>query len=150
MWRLDVSAQAEVEIFEAALRYEREKSGLGFRFEADLGRVFTRLAENPLQFPEIESEARRALLRRFPYGVFFTTAGHAVIVLAVLHLHRHPDTYEGSPSRMNEGGSSAFADEPVAEIVPNSQPFSSVFVLLPCSSWLFVPWRSLPEGGVRT
>ena len=54
MWRLDVSAEAEVEIFEAALRYEREKSGLGFRSEADLGRVFTRLAENPLQFPEIE------------------------------------------------------------------------------------------------
>ena len=65
MWRLDVSAEAEVEIFEAALGYEREKSGLGFRFEADLRRVFTRRAENPLQFFEIEMEARRALLRRF-------------------------------------------------------------------------------------
>ena len=50
MWGLDVSAEAEVEIFEAALRYEREKSGLGLRFEADLERVFTRLADNPLQF----------------------------------------------------------------------------------------------------
>ena len=94
MWRLDVSAEAEVEIFEAALRYEREKSGLGFRFEADLGRVFTRLAENPLQFPEIEMEARRALLRRFPYGVFFTVAADVVTVLAVLHLHRHPATWK--------------------------------------------------------
>jgi hypothetical protein len=65
MWRLDVSAEAEVEIFEAALRYEREKSGLGLRFEADLERVFTRLADNPLQFPQVEAEARRALLRRF-------------------------------------------------------------------------------------
>ena len=94
MWRLDVSAEAEVEIFEAAHRYEREKAGLGFRFEADLGHVFTRLAENPLQFPEVESEARRALLRRFPYGVFFTAADDVVTVLAVLHLHRHPDTWK--------------------------------------------------------
>ena len=94
MWRLDVSAEAEVEIFAAALRYEREKSGLGFRFEADLGRVFTRLAENPLQFPEIELEARRALLRRFPYGVFFTVAADVVTVLAVLHLHRQPATWK--------------------------------------------------------
>lgn len=94
MWRLDVSAEAEVEIFEAALRYEREKSGLGFRFEADLGRVFARLVENPLQFPEIEPEIRRALLRRFPYGVFFTAAADVVTVLAVLHLHRHPDTWK--------------------------------------------------------
>jgi len=39
MWRLDVSAEAEVEI-EAALHYEREKSGLGLRFEADLERLF--------------------------------------------------------------------------------------------------------------
>ena len=94
MWRLGVSAEAEVEIFEAALRYEREKPGLGFRFEADLGRAFTRLAENPLQFPEIEMEAPRALLRRFPYGVFFTVAAADVTVLAVLHLHRHPDTWK--------------------------------------------------------
>lgn len=94
MWRLDISAEAEVETFEAALRYEREKSGLGFRFEADLGRVFSRLSENPLQFPEIEMEARRALLRRFPYGVFFTVAADVATVLAVLHLHRHPDTWK--------------------------------------------------------
>jgi plasmid stabilization system protein ParE len=94
MWRLDVSAEAEVEIFEAALRYEREKSGLGLRFESDLERVFTRLADNPLQFPQIEAEARRALLRRFPYGVFFTASGNVVTVLAVLHLHRHPDTWK--------------------------------------------------------
>jgi plasmid stabilization system protein ParE len=94
MWRLDVSAEAEVEIFEAALRYEREKSGLGLRFEADLERMFARLADNPLQFPQLEAEARRALLRRFPYGVFFTVVADVVTVLAVLHLHRHPDTWK--------------------------------------------------------
>jgi plasmid stabilization system protein ParE len=93
MWRLDVSAEAEVEIFEAALRYEREKSELGLRFEADLEHVFTRLADNPFQFPQVEAEARRALLRRFPYGVFFTVAAEVVTVLAVLHLHRHPATW---------------------------------------------------------
>jgi hypothetical protein len=27
MWRLDVSSEAELEIFEAALRYEREREG---------------------------------------------------------------------------------------------------------------------------
>jgi plasmid stabilization system protein ParE len=93
MWRLDVSAEAEVEIFEAALRYEREKSGLGLRFEADLERTFARLADNPLQFPPLEAEARRALLRRFPYGVFYSVTGNVVTVLAVLHLRRHPATW---------------------------------------------------------
>jgi hypothetical protein len=72
MWRLEVSSEAELEIFEAALRYERERAGLGFRFEAQVNTVFTRLLQNPLQFPIVELDVRRALVRDFPYGVFFT------------------------------------------------------------------------------
>ena len=97
MWRLDVSSEAELEIFEAALRYERERAGLGFRFEAQVNTVFARLLDNPFQFPAIEEGARRALVRDFPYGVFFTTDVDLIRVLAVLHLHRHPDTWKRRP-----------------------------------------------------
>ena len=92
MWRLDVSSEAELEIFEAALRYEREREGLGFRFEAQVNTIFARLVENPYQFPVIEEDVRRALVRDFPYGLFFTTEADRITVLAILHLHRHPDT----------------------------------------------------------
>jgi hypothetical protein len=91
MWRLDVSSEAEIEFFEAALRYERELEGLGFRFETQVDTVFTRLLENPFQFPAVEEDVRRALVRDFPYGVFFATD---VTVLAILHLHRHPGTWK--------------------------------------------------------
>jgi hypothetical protein len=94
MWRLDVSSEAELEIFEAALRYEHEREGLGFRFEEQVTTVFSRLLENPFQFPIVEEDARRALVRDFPYGVFFTTQADLITVLAVLHLHRHPDTWK--------------------------------------------------------
>jgi plasmid stabilization system protein ParE len=94
MWHLDVSAEAELEIFEAALRYEREHADLGFRFEAQVNTIFARVLENPFQFPEIEEGARRALVRDFPYGVFYTVEDDFVTVLAVLHLHRHPDTWK--------------------------------------------------------
>jgi len=72
MWRLDVSSEAELEVFAAALRYERERPGLGFRFEADVNGLFARLLENPFQFPEIEegrtAGARSTLpLRRLLY-----------------------------------------------------------------------------------
>ncbi len=97
MWRLDVSSEAELEIFEAALRYEREREGLGFRFEAQVNTIFARLVENPFQCPAIEEGARRALVRDFPYGVFFTTKADLITVLAVLHLHRHPDTWKRGP-----------------------------------------------------
>jgi hypothetical protein len=70
MWRLDVSSEAEVEIFEAALRYERERIGLGVRFETQVNTVFARLVDNPFQFPVIEEGVRRAIVRVFPYAVY--------------------------------------------------------------------------------
>lgn len=94
-----LSAAAEVEVFEAALRYEREVAGLGFRFESEISNALGRISENPLQFPQVEGEARRALVQHFPYGVFFLVEDDVVTVLAVLHLHRHPDTWKGRPSR---------------------------------------------------
>jgi plasmid stabilization system protein ParE len=94
MRQLAVSSEAELEIFEAALRYEREREGLGFRFEARVNTVFARLLENPFQFPIIEEDVRRALVRDFPYGVFFVTDADLITVLAVLHLRRHPDTWK--------------------------------------------------------
>jgi hypothetical protein len=80
-----VPFEAEFEIFEAAHRYEREREGLGFRFEAQLDTVFTRLLENPFQFPILEEDVRRALARDFAYVVFFTTQAAVMTVLAVLH-----------------------------------------------------------------
>src|SRR6266852_8500415 len=95
MWRLDVSSEAELEIFEAALRYERERAGLGFRFEAQVNTVFASLLDYPFQFPEIEEGARRALVRDFPYGVFFTAEDNLITVLAGLYPHRQPITLKG-------------------------------------------------------
>ncbi len=33
-------------------------------------------------------------MSRFPYGVYFAPSEEVVVVLAVLHLHRHPDTWK--------------------------------------------------------
>ena len=54
MWRLDVSSEAELDIFEAALRYERERADLGFHFETEVNSLFARVLENPFQFREID------------------------------------------------------------------------------------------------
>ena len=51
MWQLVVSSEAELEIFEAALRYERERSGLGFRFEAQVNTLSPGSWRIPFSFP---------------------------------------------------------------------------------------------------
>jgi toxin ParE1/3/4 len=87
--------RAEVDLFDAAIWYEGEREGLGRAFESDFDRVVSRIQASPLQFPEIDPEVRRAMLTRFPYGVFFLIADEVVTVFAVLHLHRDPEALRG-------------------------------------------------------
>jgi plasmid stabilization system protein ParE len=94
--RLTLKAQAVGDIEQTVLWYENQRTGLGIRFFDELELLFERIVESPLQFPEIEEGARRALLQRFPYGIYFTHNEAEVVVLAVLHLHRHPDTWRRS------------------------------------------------------
>jgi plasmid stabilization system protein ParE len=55
---------------------------------------FARIQDNPRQFPIIDESVRRALARRFPYGVYFTLGESSAVVLAVLHLHRRPSAWK--------------------------------------------------------
>jgi toxin ParE1/3/4 len=91
---LRVRPEAEVDAFEAASWYEREREGLGSAFLRRLRRVFDRMEGGPQQFPLVTGELRRALLGRFPFGVFFFVEDRAVTVIAIMHLHRHPSSWE--------------------------------------------------------
>ena len=85
-------AQEDVE--SAISWYGDERPALALAFAESLDAVIARIGETPLQFPTVHREVRRALLGRFPYGVFFTVAADQIHVLAVVHLHRHPDTWK--------------------------------------------------------
>jgi plasmid stabilization system protein ParE len=79
--------------------YETQRQGLGSRFLGAFESLLARLAESPMQFPELMEGMRRALLRRFPYGVYFTLDQSTIVVRAVLHLHRDPDAWRSRPQR---------------------------------------------------
>ena len=67
--RLALQQQSDLDIQAAALWYENQLTGLGIRFLDELDEVFRRIENNPKQFPKLEGEVRRALLRHFPYGI---------------------------------------------------------------------------------
>ena len=92
--RLILQPQSELDIQAAAVWYEDQRPGLGEKFLNELDQVFQRIVENPLQFPRLEAAVHRALLRHFPYGVYFVIGDERVDVLAVLHLQRHPEMWE--------------------------------------------------------
>ena len=87
---LSVRPQAEREIQDAAQWYERESQGLGPAFLRVVEQARLSVAENPLRFPLLYGDIRRALLRRFPYGIFFRVRADRITVIGVMHLSRDP------------------------------------------------------------
>jgi plasmid stabilization system protein ParE len=65
------------------------------RFEDAISTTFERILEEPFTFPVVHRDVRRALVRTFPYGVFFRVQGDEVAVVAVMHLRRHGRAWQG-------------------------------------------------------
>ena len=85
-----VHADAETEIEEAAVWYEERRPGLGLEFVAAIDRAVLDIGENPHRFPVWKPPWRRAVLRRFPFLVFFEVEEGRVTVMAVAHAKRRP------------------------------------------------------------
>ncbi|MHB8652349.1 MAG: type II toxin-antitoxin system RelE/ParE family toxin [Terriglobia bacterium] len=92
--RLTILPQAELDVSDAKAWYEARRIGLGDEFLDEIDSVLNRIIKGPFQFPKIKNNIRRALLLRFPYSVYFGVTNEAVELVAILHQHRDPRTWE--------------------------------------------------------
>ena len=92
--RTFVRPEAQINIRNAAVWYEQRETGLGQRFMGEIRQSLESISKTPLRFPIIENGVRRLLLRRFPYAIYFLWKNDAAIVIAVLHQHQAPETWE--------------------------------------------------------
>ena len=86
-YRLKFSARALRETGEAQEWYELQSLGLGAEFMAALELQLKRLEQAPLLYSEVIPNVRRALLPRFPYGLFYVVRSNFVPILAVFFTH---------------------------------------------------------------
>jgi plasmid stabilization system protein ParE len=87
---LVVQAAAEADIAEAFAWYESHRKGLGSRFLDELESALLAIEQEPARFPLVYREVRRALLRQFPYAVFFVACSERLVIIAVMHAAREP------------------------------------------------------------
>ncbi len=92
-YRLTVSARAVREIGEAYEWYEEQVAGLGHDFIETLEATFEVIVQSPRLYAEIQRGVHRALLSRFPYGVFYAMKGDIVSILGVVHTSRDPRSW---------------------------------------------------------
>jgi toxin ParE1/3/4 len=81
---------AEAEVGTIFRTYEDERDGLGIEFLDEILRVEQHLSYNPALYQRVDGSLRRAVLRRFPYGLLYVIDGAEVVILSCYHLHRRP------------------------------------------------------------
>ena len=89
-----ITRPAAASEIEAAYRwYEKEREGLGSEFLEAVDKMVKAIAENPERFPAIRKDIRRAVLRRFPYSIFYRIVSGHVVVIACFHGKRNPKVW---------------------------------------------------------
>ena len=82
--------EAEQDLSDAAAWYEAQVPGLGHRFLDEVLAAFSSVSETPLMYPVVHRNTRRALIHRFPFGVYYRVEQTDIVVLAVMHGSRNP------------------------------------------------------------
>lgn len=85
---------AAAELEEAFRWYERQRPGLGEELLRAVDSALVDVLEQPLRHPEIHRDVRRALVRRFPFAVFYRLLDDRLVVLAILHGGRDPRRWQ--------------------------------------------------------
>ena len=91
---LSIRKEAEADIAEAYQYYESCREGLGADFISRIDEAISRVQNNPKQFRTVLDKVRRALVRKFLYGIYYTINENGIIVLAVVHARRNPKHWQ--------------------------------------------------------
>jgi hypothetical protein len=70
--------------------YEAQSSGLGYQFLKMTDEKVQNVQQQPQLYPIVLFPARRALLRKFPYGLFYIIGDDRITIVACMHFHQNP------------------------------------------------------------
>ena len=90
----DFHPEAETEFLEAIAYYESCAPGLGEDFSLEVYSTVQNILAYSHAWPIVEDDVHRCLTNRFPFGVLYSIESNRIYILAVMHLHRHPDYWK--------------------------------------------------------
>ena len=87
---------AAAELYEAIGFYNIQRQSLGLEFAKEVQDTIERIKQNPEAWTTISSskQARRCLTNRFPYGIIYQIRENTILIVAVMHQRRRPQTWQ--------------------------------------------------------
>jgi plasmid stabilization system protein ParE len=87
-------APAQAEMAEAVTYYNSQKPELGSQFSEEIQRTIERILQYPEAWTPLSKRTRRCRTNKFPYGVIYQVQADVLLIVAVMHLHREPQTWK--------------------------------------------------------
>lgn len=86
--------EAETEFNQAIEYYEELETGLGYDLAIEIYSTIQRIVAFPKAWPIIDSDIRRSLVNRFPYGILYSVENEVIYIIAIMNLHRNPEYWK--------------------------------------------------------
>ncbi|MFL6202555.1 MAG: type II toxin-antitoxin system RelE/ParE family toxin [Thermoanaerobaculia bacterium] len=100
MKRVLFHSEAEWDLHQAIIFYERERPGLGRELRQEVEAVVRRIQQNPRAFPlQADKETRKGLVQRFPYTVVFIELEEVLWIGGMSASPGHPSLESPLPKR---------------------------------------------------
>ena len=86
-----VRPEAEAEVQQAFDWYQEQSEGLGLEFLRAIEACLSSVSRNPFAYTVVKvPNVRRAVVRRFPYALFYLVDDDAIVIIAVFNVKRRP------------------------------------------------------------
>jgi plasmid stabilization system protein ParE len=86
------AAQAEYD--DAVDWYEGQRPGLGADFARRVKERLDQIAATPLMHSVAHKDIRKAVVKQFPYSIFYRVVSGTVVVVSVFHTSRDPRIWQ--------------------------------------------------------
>jgi len=77
--------EAEEEMMEVAVFYQKQADGLGEKFLDDVEQATQLLSEQPLIGQQIDNHMHRLLLQHFPFSLIYSLEPNGILIIVVAH-----------------------------------------------------------------
>jgi len=85
--------EARLDVLTARDWYESRTPGVGLEFVRMVDVAVSSMDRFPQAFPQVHGEARKAVLRRFPYSLLFVPDDECLVVLGCFHHRQAPEAW---------------------------------------------------------
>lgn len=84
---------ARAELREIIAYYNQQRDGLGQEFALELRQTLLRMKHYPLAWSPLSPRVRRCRVNRFPYSVIYEVRNDLLLIAAVQHHSKEPDSW---------------------------------------------------------